>query len=1176
MSKIFGYTKKGGKDWFNSDAYSANEIKDIKDPEGGSVASLPTAIPSPFARIDLVKTAFSNLVKSPDLKAYTKDGDVIVSRNDEKLVSDCLDLAEMLFNIDSIKDKIKIIVWDRDAEITKLKSSSAKHRRLAETLELYLEQDKKAYNFELLKRFYLIEYNHKIIGCTSPATLFFTTANDLSHAQIQLTKNDVTFDEEYAPLYERDPEFQKYLYLLFKANDLLSKHLTVITEYLSRNIKVLEALSQNLELSNEERENYKAIHSTLNTLDTSEFKTIYSELNTGISSGDMVEVIGVPLQKRKKSEIVESIKSSDFIIQSLKYFGELKPLVLQNNLNKPFRYVNDIWNNTIKVPYVDNEVLLERRRLPGVQIQYPYLTVSDFLEPYLIRLVYPISKDKFFDGNVIIEVGDDSKGYVLPLKKQFFDYFNSDDLISSSANKPKIEMVQSVAGSIKVTLRVPIARYGEYISFERTYYQSPDNQITKPDEERNKGVIVEHQVGLTIYPWIKTKDPELGAYYRIQLIDRNIAGIFKNTDYNLQFFGSNSEKPILVKNEENQNSGNPRKRSTKESSDATTRYYVLEDEFDLIQIKDNSNPDIRGVIIPKWPPPFNEGSTKFSFAIDFGTTNTHIEYKTSASGPKAFDISKEDIQIATLYDSLKTTEDFGGSGAIAIREMIDYEFVPETIGTGSIYRFPTRTVSGESKIFNNLNQSSFALADFNIPFNYEKSHDQVNEIKSNLKWANSELGNIIRVSRYFEKLFLLMRNKVLRGGGNIKQTEIVWFYPSSMSTERKERLEYLVNTLSEKYFKTTEPPKGLSESLAPYYYYKATGKIPGGGYSPVVSIDIGGGTSDVVVFKSNKPILITSLKFAGNSIFGDGFYEYGATSNGLVNKYLPHYENLLNENGYPNLTKVLNSIKGRNKSDDIIAFLFSLEHNHRIQDRNLFSFNGLLSNDRDYKILFLYFYTAIIYYTAQLVKRELGTKEQPSNIVFSGTGSKILQIITPNQNTLSELTQMIFEDVYEEPFGTEGLKIKIEKNIPKEVTCKGGLMADLTDLNVNLKEIKKILTCLEDKGITQLKYHMLKNNNPENLTTYIKQFNQFFLTINSKIDFKDTFGVSSKSLEFFQQEINKYLLDFLFDGLEYIKKLDEISTNDDKVIEETLFFYPLIGAINNLSSHLSKLNPVNA
>src|SRR5690606_4352170 len=208
MIKIFGYSKKAGKDWFNTDVYSDKEIESIKDPEGGSEIRLPTAIPSPFARIDLVKTAFRNIAKSPNLKSYVKDGDVIAGVEDEKLVSDALDVAEIMFNIDMIKDKIRIIVWDRETEISTLKNSLYKgHRQLGDTLELYLTQDNISYNFDLLKRFYLIEHDHKIIGCTSPATLFFATANDLSHAQIKLTKNDVTFDNEYTPLYLRDAEF---------------------------------------------------------------------------------------------------------------------------------------------------------------------------------------------------------------------------------------------------------------------------------------------------------------------------------------------------------------------------------------------------------------------------------------------------------------------------------------------------------------------------------------------------------------------------------------------------------------------------------------------------------------------------------------------------------------------------------------------------------------------------------------------------------------------------------------------------------------------------------------------------------------------------------------------------------------------------------------------------------
>ena len=95
-------------------------------------------------------------------------------KSDEKAgIGYCLDLAEMLFNSDSLRENLRIIVWDKNAEIAKMKASSNAHRRLAETLELYLQQDKESYNFDLLRRLYILEFNHKIIGCTSPATLFF-------------------------------------------------------------------------------------------------------------------------------------------------------------------------------------------------------------------------------------------------------------------------------------------------------------------------------------------------------------------------------------------------------------------------------------------------------------------------------------------------------------------------------------------------------------------------------------------------------------------------------------------------------------------------------------------------------------------------------------------------------------------------------------------------------------------------------------------------------------------------------------------------------------------------------------------------------------------------------------------------------------------------------------------
>ena len=601
---------------------------------------------------------------------------------------------------------------------------------------------------------------------------------------------------------------------------------------------------------------------------------------------------------------------------------------------------------------------------------------------------------------------------------------------------------------------------------------------------------------------------------------------------------------------------------------ATSQYYVLENEFDFIQIKNQSEPGAAGIIIPNWQP-HQSGGDIFSFAVDFGTTNTHIEYKVSSGSPNSFDITTEDIQLATLFHPTKTSEDFGGTGAIAIRELIEHEFVPQLLGNKSDYKFPHRTVIAQSHSLN-IQTPTYSLADFNIPFIYEREVEK-DKIIPNLKWAKNEAGSQIRVERFLENIIMLLRNKVLLNKGDLSATRLVWFYPSSMKPVRKSGLKKTWEKLFSQYFNPINEPVGITESIAPFYYFKGANKLQGG---EVVSIDIGGGTTDIVVFKAKTPLLLTSFKFAANTIFGDGFSEFGAANtNGLVNKYFPYYENLLATNKLYNLSKVLSSIKDKNITEDINAFFFSIENNPKIEGKELYSYNSLLAADEDLKIVFLYFYTAIVYHIAKLMK--VKNLDLPKHLVFSGTGSKILNIITPDIKTLlANFSMKIFEGVYEQKFDFEGLSIETERQMPKEVTCKGGLMLNPEDLKIDTNEIKAVLTCLEHKEIDRLSIDKLDVAAKDEIIKFVTDFNNFFLEINRKFSFKDNFGVSSQSLEKFRNEANKFLKDYLEEGLEYNRKLDE-AEESDKEIEETLFFYPITGTINNLIGHLASLSPVN-
>ena len=601
----------------------------------------------------------------------------------------------------------------------------------------------------------------------------------------------------------------------------------------------------------------------------------------------------------------------------------------------------------------------------------------------------------------------------------------------------------------------------------------------------------------------------------------------------------------------------------------------MENEFNYIRIQKN---EISGIIIPKFPVVV-PGTRTFTFSVDFGTTNTHIEYKIENESTRPFEITELDEQIGTLFNPAGIQDILKHESAINISELIEFELLPFKIGLGEKYKFPQRTVIAEN---GERNKSSFLpFAEFNIPFTYEVTRKKQKDVfHANLKWAKKDPSNEIAISNFFESIIILIRNKVVMNNGDLSKTGFIWFYPASMRKGRRDDMGSEWEKLCKKYFNVknhlgAENDKNLtnsiSESMAPFYYYKDTQKLIGGGYKPVVSIDIGGGTSDVVVFESYEPKLISSFKFAANSIFGDAYSTAGAAqNNGLIKKYYKKYEDKLNKLKINQLVDILKELKELNKSEDINEFLFSLQNNPDITDKEQISYNKLLSKDEDLKVIFIYFYSALIYHIAELMKMK--NIEMPKNIIFSGMGSKTINILTADLETLAEYTSMIFEDVYNDKYSDEDKPlISIELEKPKEITCKGGLLAKQSDYNININSIKTVLTCLENENITKLIYDELNEPTIAKITTYIKSFNTYFLSLNSKYNFEDNFNASPESVKIMKKILNMHIQDYIGSCIEYNKNIGELDSGD-KEISETLFFYPIIGTINNLVNNLTVLN----
>lgn len=1157
MSKILSYNNKTtGEGWTELNGqYSADEIEMIVDPNGGLTQTPRTAIPSPFAQMDLVKNAFHRLAMHDNLQGELMD---------EKLVANALDIAQLFFYSEEMQQQLHIIKWNKETEIAMLKQSQ-QHRLLGETIEMFLEQDKEAFNFDKLQNIYFLVYGNQVIGSTSPVTLFMATPNAKKGMyDIQVEQNVKLFDL-WRPLYMREPRFVKYIYALFTAYPKLKEWCSEVNSYI---IRCMEFMPKDLhdeivnEIGNPLALDYDSVNKAQDYL-----RTAYKPLDNSI------EALGIPFYGIKQQDILETIQQSDFMIKPSRNCGDDRlPLVLQNDLNAPaadpFRYVIGQWDDTIRIAPGDYAEAPDKRTLPATSHKYPWLTDDDFLQPSLIKLDYTIDDMCFFNGNVqAATVQSDSKSFLLPLKPLFFKYFNAADLMSSIGGRPMFEMQRSGTGtteSVKVTLRIPVHKQGHFITLTRTYLQSQDGNLAF-DAQNNRGHFVTVPFAISIFPFIRCASHN---QYDVQLIDRAVSPQQEHCTIALQFMNNGYQNSVADKDITR------RERSLKAEKRVGSAYYRVDNTFDYINVSladPDGNTVVQGTICPKWAAHI-EGHEAYTFAVDFGTTNTHMESMHGEGQPETFALDSTSCErlLATLYNGESLLYD----------ALMKQEFLPKAIGAD--YSFPLRTVLSESERMDAHNIDEIvSLCDANLPFIYEKeSIGYGNRVVANLKWSTETEANK-RVRAFLTELAMLMRAKVLLGNGDLHKTRLVWFYPLSMKVGNVRKLGEMWRKIMNTVFGTQTGDNiiQMPESVAPYYFYKYTSQFRGAA-SSVASIDIGGGSSDVVVYEpgASQPAIVTSFRFAANVLFGDGFSSVPrGDSNPMITRYVSYFKNLFDsdDDRYGELNGILADIVEKRKSEDINAFLFSIEHNKVTRGNDTFSYNMRLNEDPVRKIIFIYFYCAIIYYVARMMKHR--NIEMPRSVMFSGTGSKVLDIVG-TQRDLDQITRYIFEHVYGQSYDANGFGVIMERDQPKQITCRGALMqtrtatgiAEVEQLNGMLDSydcnVRYVFSNIADE---QVRYDdMSRPETRAMIVESVEAYNSFFCKMCDDIHVVDTFLVDYRALQQFKDLAGKDLEHHLANGWRFMNPvLNEKNGND--AVEDAVFFYPIIGSIrDNLIENL--------
>lgn len=1120
MAKVFRLLDIKGNDnivdWQNSAVYGTTAISQIIDPEGATARKEITSIPSPFARIDLVKTAFKevvNMARSDDRNLKNAlAGDTIY----HKMVSEMFDVGQILFNIDRFRDKFEILVWDRSHDLDT-------NNILGCTLDLYLRSDAEGgdpYNFGRMNRFYLLNYigedrpsDLNIVGGTSPATLFFSSSNDLGYVSKNvLFDNDRPFDEDVRPLYCRSFDFQKYLFALRKSNRDFGSRFPELYDYLELTYSCL---------SNDEKNAIGNLNE--NSIDE------YEQIGVGENGQDFLEILGFPFHKKPKS----TNWSSDFSISSTIYADDKKPLVLpveKGNLYTHLTYTTKKWEQEFRAPYFDTTPW-KNRFLPELNEEYPYLTISDFLSDTIVRMPYGLNGVSYYDGGFSSKNEDDECSYLLPLKATFFQFFTVSELQGTlpGTKKSMFEFVEN-AGGVKVILRIPIR--GGYIEYSRIYFDGVSSNIAK-----NEGGMVDTKIGMGIMPLIRFPE-NVQKHFRVAMFDKG-----KNDDATLQFFEGTGS--VVCRNA-------IRAEKDLNGRGCSHEAYSIEENFDRVLVKVG---DVEGFVIPKFKPVNEQANSTFTFAVDFGTTNTHIEYCTDDNqNPRPFDVKPNELQLHQLHKNY-TDQD--------IRKAFEQDFIPNVVGDNN-YTFPMRTVFAYSKSMN-LDNNPLPLSDGNIPFLYEKDDmPSWNKICTELKWGGVP-DRLLEMN--LETLFILMRNKVALNGGNLHATKVIWFYPASMTIGKINKFKQIWRQSYEKYFGDDSNLNviPISESKAPYQHFIKKK----GASDEVVTIDIGGGTTDVFIVENQKDEMLMSFRFASNAIFGDA-YNSNPTRNGFVCKYKDQFKGVLNSNNYLQLLQALNQIEEQGKSSDIVTFLFSLS-GEKVGNNKKLDFLSELSKDDKMRYVFIVFYGSIFYFIANAMKARNLMK--PKTIAFSGNGAKTLRILSDDDTMVAKFAKLIFDRVYGDTNGT--IEVMMETN-PKIATCKGGIDNPVRQDYECIDNLKTIFVGnkFKKEADNELHYSDITDEIKEDVVKSVEEFLKFLFELHK--DNKE-FLINNLSAdssifnmvkEFCMGEEGKQLLRVsMRKGISNKRESD--SVNDDTKLEETLFFYPLVGLLHDLAYKIS-------
>lgn len=1028
----------------NNDALSANS--DVSNKPGSS-------IPSIFGRMIFFRTALKNV----RLGVLNSTGIVPVY---DQVVSQWLDLLELIFNRSR---SLSLEQWNFSEQIDRLKKSG--HTQLSDAFDKHV---KKYFGTQLSNIFIISDKKTgALIGGTSPYTIVFTSPNWKSGKPVQ-------------PLLQRQRPFREFMYKLFRAlydNAALPSKVKVrkisvtgITAYVDeRNATreilggMLDYLSRCLEidpdasLRNEIRDltgkysladlykDYPPMQAVVRDAEhmDDEIERDISVVQLRSISYDETgnemafPVVDIKLITRSPGNI-----QSDFFIDSDFHkdtFTTDLPLIIEKGsryANMRY-YDNEMWDVNTTVPQVENRAEA-KRDMPNCPAYAPnWLTSVDFLEEKLISLPYFMAENKF-RGVKNVKINGLERSFLLPLKPKALKYLKLDTLLRGLTFD-----VNPDAGIAEVKLEVPVRNNAgtvhNTVCLSRRYKLAAD-VVTATEQG-----MMEEPVSVGISPLIRISDDSQNrydVYLQYPTDDRLVEKV------DLEFFKTGNDVDFQTKDP---------LPVTERRGDTEGRFYkVLNKSFDAVRLVMDK---VGGMIFPAYETP-SLGALQYYYAIDFGTTNTHIAFITDRPGDTAVSfnagqIKKQAVYLANKPDARSymaaghTQEQYhkllrGLYGPMSHSTLIDQAraFFPNF--EQEDYTFPIRTAAYEEQ---EIKDDLFGC--LSIGFRYPKEKLYNSKYRTSLKWdLNSPkvADAATRASMFFEEILGMIRVHWLSNGdASPRHTPtIILTYPLAMNTSAQ--LNRLWAQAYAKVFglqnlvEAQAKIKQLAESLAPAKTLIANGELSSQG---ILNVDIGGGTTDIQYYCRTGNTTVAkynSVLYAGDDLWGCGRENIGEGVRNVTENVFTRFAdaNLATHSIQLGLDRIdynTISLNGKEKINMLLR-----DETHRFAQMVQTLNNG---NTAAHKVVLLH-YAALMYHIANWIMSDAQMSQKfPAVINFTGYGSKYIEMLF-GQNRGTDLT--LYTRVLFEAFGVTNIpatfSVQFAQN-PKAVTAEGAAICAL-------------------------------------------------------------------------------------------------------------------------------------